>query len=87
MKSFSIQPYLTRKFLAASLTAGLLVGCWVASNWLKVAGQNFGALAGALVGALTAFCASNVAQDAILGNNSDTTNNVVVVNPPQPTKP
>jgi hypothetical protein len=55
--------FVTRKFVAATMTAGLMAVCWVAGQWLPGVREQLPALFTGLVGALSAFTAGNLAQD------------------------
>lgn len=61
--------FLTRKFVAATITALLMTICWVLTNYLHLAAEYFGTLVTGLGGALTAYTAGNVFQDHILTRN------------------
>lgn len=91
MTSFC-ERFITRKFVAATLTAFLLAICWVLCQWLTQARDNYSALATALVGALSAYTAGNVVQDHIFTRNTKTTTVAqqvadFVMPKPQPEKP
>lgn len=71
------QPFFTRKFVAATLTAALMFIAWVLCQWLTSAREYLPTLITGLGAALTAFTAGNVAQDHVLklktdGNVKDT---------------
>lgn len=63
----SLQPFFTRKFAAATMTAALITVCWFASNWLPGAAEHFGTLVAGLGASLGAFSAANVVQDHVMG--------------------
>jgi hypothetical protein len=64
------QKFITRKFVAATLTSGLLAICWVLCEWLTKAKENYGTLATSLVGALSAYTVGNVVQDHVLSKTA-----------------
>lgn len=78
----------SRKFLASSLTVGLMCVCWIASNWLSQAQSNFPALVTGMAAALSAYVAGNVLDGAndVKAAQNQNTDNTVVVNVPDPGK-
>jgi hypothetical protein len=58
--------FFTRKFIATTGTALVMVGAWIASQWLDGARSNLSTLFTALTAVLTAYLAGNVVQDHIL---------------------
>jgi hypothetical protein len=79
--------FITRKFVAATLTAALLAICWVLCNWLTAARDNYGTLATSLVAALSAYTAGNVMQDHVLSKTSTPVKKFVLPSPADPSKP
>lgn len=64
--------FMTRKFVAATATAGIMLVAWVASNWLLQAANNYGTLVAGLGAALTAYTAGNLGQTHITTRNAAT---------------
>jgi hypothetical protein len=60
-----IERFVTRKFVAATMTAALMFIAWVLCQWLSFARENFGTLVTGLCGALSAYTAGNVMQDHV----------------------
>lgn len=63
-------PFYTRKFVAATATATMMLAAWVASNWLLQAANNFGTLVTGLGAALTAYTAGNLGDTHITTKNT-----------------
>ena len=61
-----IERFVTRKFVAATLTSLLLTASWLASEWLPGARSQLPTLHTALLASLTAYTAGNVVQDHVL---------------------
>lgn len=76
--------FITRKFMAATLTVGLMVCAWVASNWLNAARENLPALFTGMVAVCSAYIAGNVidSRTAVPGASEEST-----PTHPQPSKP
>lgn len=75
--------FVTRKFVAATLTAGLMFVAWLLSEWLPGARTNFGTLVTGLAGALTAYTAGNVVQDRFLAQSAAAPDPATTLPPPK----
>lgn len=64
-----LEKFVTRKFIAATLTSVLMFIAWVISQWLPGARENLPSLLTGLVAALSAYTAGNVVQDHVLSKN------------------
>jgi hypothetical protein len=77
-----LEKFITRKFVAATLTAFLMSICWIVSQWLPGAREHLPALFTGLVAALSAYTAGNVAQDHVLKGKEPQKLLATVPNPP-----
>ncbi len=89
-----LKPFATRKFVAATATAVLMVACWVAAQWLVGVREYLSTLFTGLSAVMTAYIAGNVVQDHILTRKSSLSSSVeveqvpdFVIPPPRPSRP
>jgi hypothetical protein len=82
-----LEKFITRKFVAATLTSGLMVASWVASQWLPGAREYLPGLFTGLVAALSAYTAGNVAQDHVLSKTAAVVDKAAKFVLPKPAKP
>lgn len=66
-----LEKFVTRKFVAATLTSMLMFGAWLLCQWLPAAREYFGTLVTGLVSGLTAYTAGNVVQKHVLKGTPD----------------
>lgn len=79
--------YATRKVTLGAVAVGLVVGMWVACQWLPIAADHYGTAVAGLGAIYATFCGANTLQDHILKGKPSAASQAAPKGKPQPTPP